>query len=153
MKTIKIIDLLNKSANGEKMPKRIIFQGYEYEYEDYRNDYAVVNNGINKELKSSYLFYGIFQKNDSYLNHTVQIIEEILDTKEKEYLSNVIRPFRNRIEYIKKNTLLGGKKETIVINYTDIFHPNEIYFPSFEKGTMYKNMKPNKEYSFEELGI
>lgn len=118
-------------------------------------------NHIDENLKHCY-------KQNDYRNERYDIVkitrptaytkiydrkEDILDEKEKEYLSNVIRPFRNRIEYIKKNTLLGGKKETIVINYTDIFHTNEIYFPSFEKGTMYKNMKPNKEYSFEELGI
>lgn len=153
MKTIKIIDLLNKSANGEKMPNEIIFQGYEYEYEAGRYDYLIKNGKRNKELDTFFLFCGIFRKNDSYLNHTVQIIEEILDEKEKEYLSNVIKPFRNRIEYIKKDALFGGKKETIIINYEDNCFPNEIFFPSFEKGTMYKNMESNKEYTLTELGL
>ena len=32
MKTIKIIDLLNKIANGEEVPKRIVIRGSEFEY-------------------------------------------------------------------------------------------------------------------------
>ncbi len=79
--------------------------------------------------------------------------EDILDEKEKEYLSNVIRPFKNRIEYIKKDALLNGKKEVIIINYTDSCYPNKIYFPSFKKGTMYKNMEADKEYTLTELGL
>ena len=34
----------------------------------------------------------------------LQLKEEILDEKEKEYLRAVIRPFRNRVKWIKKNT-------------------------------------------------
>ena len=118
-------------------------------------------NHIDENLKHCY-------KQNDYRNERYDIVkitrptaytkiydrkEDILDAKEKEYLSNVIKPFRNRIEYIKKNALLGGKKETIIINYIDICYPNEIYFPSFEKGTMYKNMESNKEYTLTELGI
>lgn len=32
---------------------------------------------------------------------------KILDEEEKEYLSNVIKPFKNRINYIKKYTLVA----------------------------------------------
>ena len=118
-------------------------------------------NHIDENLKHCY-------KQNDYRNERYDIVkitrptaytkiydrkEDILDAKEKEYLSNVIKPFRNRIEYIKKNALLGEKKETIIINYIDICYPNEIYFPSFEKGTMYKNMESNKEYTLTELGI
>lgn len=118
-------------------------------------------NHIDENLKHCY-------KQNDYRNERYDIVkitrptaytkiydrkEDILDAKEKEYLSNVIKPFRNRIEYIKKNALLGEKKETIIINYIDICYPNEIYFPSFEKGTMYKNMESNKEYTLTELGL
>lgn len=74
--------------------------------------------------------------------------EEILDDAEKEYLSAVIKPFRNRVEYIKKNYY-------VEYEYISIYIKNEcnMCFPNFKKGTMYKRMKINKEYSLKELGL
>lgn len=75
---------------------------------------------------------------------------EILDTKEKEYLSAVIRPFKKEIKYIRKNILrLVGEYAYIEINLGG----EAIVFPNFKKGTMYKNMKPNKKYTLKELGL
>lgn len=74
-------------------------------------------------------------------------VEEILDDKEKEYLSSVIKPYRNKVIYIKK--LYCNTHEYIRIELEDDFAS----LPMFEKGTMYKNMKVNKEYSLEELGL
>ena len=72
---------------------------------------------------------------------------DILDDKEKEYLRGVIKPFRNKVICIKK--LYCNTHEYIRIelegDYTSL--------PMFEKGTMYKNMKVNKEYTLKELGL
>lgn len=73
--------------------------------------------------------------------------EPILDEKEKEYLSSVIKPFRNEVTYIVKDG--NSTKEYIVINLKD----ESIYLPYFKKDTMYKNMEANKEYTLEKLGI
>lgn len=83
--------------------------------------------------------------------------EDILDEKEKEYLSAVIKPFRDRVTYIKKvDTYFGcnknceyifGKlsnKDTVI----DVFT-----LPWFPKGSMYKGMELGKEYTLEELGL
>ncbi len=149
-KEIRIISLLNKSANRESLPNKIKYKGRIYFlYRAYGSYFVEGHPGEDN-------FRFLHNRNVQHyavLNNYVEIIEDILDTKEKEYLSNVIRPFRDRVEYIKKNTLLNGKKEAIIINYTDNCYPNEIYFPSFEKGTMYKNMELNKEYTPDELGI
>lgn len=61
---MKIIDLLNKKANGEEMPKKIKYKNDIYEYEDY--DYFSVNRG--------YFFdkYNV----SGMLNEEVEIIEE-----------------------------------------------------------------------------
>lgn len=74
--------------------------------------------------------------------------EEILDDTEKEYLRTVIKPFRDDVEYIKKNY-------HIEYEYISIYIKNDcnICFPNFKKGTMYKNMEIDKEYSLEELGL
>ena len=78
----------------------------------------------------------------------IKIKEDILDEKEKEYLSNVIRPFRNKVKYIQKD--YGCKTEYISIELKSNEYVN---LPYFEEDTMYKNMELNKEYTLEELGI
>ena len=78
--------------------------------------------------------------------------EEILDETEKRYLKNVIRPWQNIVDYIEKHRCLEstGLKEYIVIFTVE---NDEIIFPEFEINTMYRNMKVNKQYSLEELGL
>ncbi len=76
--------------------------------------------------------------------------EPILDDAEKEYLKNVIKPFRNYSVSICKESALDDR-ECIGIN----FGKNQWYIelPPFKKDTMYKNMKIGKEYTLEELGL
>lgn len=87
--------------------------------------------------------------NDGFLANTIILdkVEEILDDKEKEYLKKVIEPFRNRIKWITKQCISRGEYIRIELedDYTSL--------PMFEKGTMYKNMEVNKEYTLEELGL
>ena len=73
----------------------------------------------------------------------------ILDEEEKEYLSCVIRPFRNKILSIHKFKW-GSEKEYISIVLKD---EDFIEFPAFKKGTMYKGMELDREYSLSELGL
>ena len=73
--------------------------------------------------------------------------EEILDETEKRYLANIIRPFRSKVETIKK---VAGNKEYISIELKD---EASINFPYFKKGTMYKGMKEDKKYILKELGF
>lgn len=87
----------------------------------------------------------------------------ILDDVEKKYLSNVIKPFRNKILYIAKSETVKTYDnpnpkiyECIYIMYKDSTKKRNPYymgFPHFEKGTMYKSMKNNKKYTLEELGL
>ena len=74
--------------------------------------------------------------------------EEILNKEEKEYLSAVIKPFRDDVEYIKKNDFIKYEYISICVE-----KDNTIIFPNFKKGTMYKGMEINKEYSLKELGL
>ena len=82
--------------------------------------------------------------------------KEILDKEEKEYLSAVIKPFRNRVESIQKKYYSG--KEYIKINIKSKTQNNsslidDILLPYFKQGTMYKGMKLQKEYTLKELGL
>lgn len=73
----------------------------------------------------------------------------ILDEKEKEYLSAVIKPFRNDVASIKKLSC-NDKKEYLKIDFKDIDYIN---FRNFKKGTMYKGMEIGIDYTLEELGL
>lgn len=85
----------------------------------------------------------------------VKIKNPILDDIEKEYLSAVIKPFRNRIKYIEKKSLKDESYEYVAICYYENITDDMcmLYFPMFEKGTMYKRMKADKKYIIEELGL
>ena len=72
----------------------------------------------------------------------------ILDDEEKEYLKNVIKTFRNRVNYISKETTCTCS-HYIYIDLVDDY----ILLPIFSNKTMYKGMKANKEYTLKELGL
>lgn len=72
--------------------------------------------------------------------------KEILDEEEKEYLSAVIRPFKDRIEFIAKRRMFD---DYICIGLND----EAISLPYFKKGTMYKGMEADKKYTLKELGL
>ena len=74
-------------------------------------------------------------------------IEPILDDAEKRYLSAVIRPFRNKVEYIEKVDVACEEYIHIQLN------KDWAFLPHFRTGTMYKGMKPNHGYTLEELGL
>ena len=96
---------------------------------------------------------------DKFLNQETEIEIDILDKVEKEYLQNVIKPFKNNIQYIIKQTGQDHSDYeyiTIFINSitnTDWLDQEYIVFPYFKKGTMYKNMEIGKKYTLEELGL
>ena len=85
-------------------------------------------------------------------------VKSILDDKEKEYLSAVIRPFKDRVLSFSKLFQCAHefKCELIKIKVqggVDTHIIETIYLPYFEKETMYKNMILNKEYTLKELDL
>ncbi len=95
---------------------------------------------------------------DKFLNQELEINTlDILDEKEKQYLRNVIKPFRNRVKYISKQKTYEYEYISIC-NRTpaDIAYCGKVSYillPYFERGTMYNNMEVGKEYTLEELGL
>lgn len=73
--------------------------------------------------------------------------EHILDEAEKEYLKAVIKPFRDKVTGILKG---DNGSEFIRIS---VENDGAFRLPYFKKGSMYKNMKTNKKYKLEELGL
>lgn len=75
---------------------------------------------------------------------------EILDEAEKRYLRGVIRPFRDKVDYIVKQKSGAINKEYILIHFPNNLN---ISFPYFKPNTMYKGMALDKAYTLEELGL
>lgn len=81
---------------------------------------------------------------------TVYEKTEILDKKEKRYLRNVIRPFRDRVRSIVKHESIDyAGKSYIGIDLKDYYW----VLPDFKSDEMYKNMKERKPYTLKELGL
>ena len=132
---------------------------------------GVTVKGIYNSIKNSYNKYRLTEKSIEYydglnqqwnicpyriidlLNGDDEIIKKpILDDIERKYLSNVIKPFRDKVTSVIKYE--SGIYEYIVIRYRSIEeHIGTVHFPPFKKGTMYKGMEVDKEYNLEDLRL
>ena len=81
----------------------------------------------------------------------VKIPKQILDEKEKEYLSAVIKPFRDSVVAIIKSQY-DDYYEFIQIEVNQE-RRELINLPNFKKDIMYKGMEIDKGYTLEELGL
>lgn len=103
----------------------------------------------------------------SWINHKEMFSNKILDTEveietpdilneaEKRYLRAVIRPFRNKVIYIRKYFYSLSDAYAIEIymkSVEGIFNTEYLRLPLF-KNEMYKGMEKNKSYSLEELDL
>ena len=82
-------------------------------------------------------------------------VEPILDEVEKRYLSAVIKPFRDKVQGIKKfnGIYVSHCFDEILVYYESFGRDLWFSLPPFEKGTMYKGMVAGKVYSLKELGL
>ena len=74
--------------------------------------------------------------------------EYILDKEERRYLRNIIRPFKEKVLSICKESRINY--EFIRINLVENEH---IDLPFFEYDEYYKNMKVNKNYTLQDLKL
>lgn len=75
--------------------------------------------------------------------------KEILDEAEKEYLHAVIKPFKEKVTGIAIREFSDDK----CYLYIDIIGDDGFGLPNFKRGTMYKNMEIDRNYTLEELGL
>ena len=76
----------------------------------------------------------------------------ILDIGEREYLTNIIRPFKQKVLWVCKQK--SGSRPShcfLVIGLKNAI--SDIWLPPFKANSMYKNMKLDKHYTLEELGL
>lgn len=105
----------------------------------------------NNLLKRDYLNYLAPEFLDDI---KVKSIKSILDDKEKEYLSAVIRPFKDRVITITKVEACCDPYIRIrVKSFNKEKGIDCAYLPDFKSDTMYKGMESNKEYTLKELDL
>ena len=122
------------------------FVGY-YRFTDEGLEYwSSKENKWHKSCNFADLLTGVVQ--------IVKITKSNLDEKEKDYLSAVIKPFRDDVISIKKYNNGYSNYSCIVIEVKPLGIPKEfIDLPSFRSGTMYNGLETNREYILEELDL
>lgn len=123
----------------ENNPKK---DGWDKKWVFYPNDIVKkVSGTFFKKLPND--FTGTIDVVNGYIHKP-----QILDEEEKRYLEGVIRPFRDKVEYIIKNASYSNQC------YIGIRLEHEgIILPYFKENIMYIGMETNKRYSLKELGL
>lgn len=108
-------------------------------------------------------YYVSFKNNDSlyyyfFTVHDLEEVKDILDKEEKEYLSNIIKPFRDRVNLIRKSDSkladdIYYKVIEISIKSLIPYWENEVIVLPVFKSNLYSDMEIGKEYTLEELGL
>ena len=81
----------------------------------------------------------------------IKLPKSILTKQERNYLSSVVKPFREKILHISK--LTGKNGEYICIDIRFDREEDSILLTKFATGTLYKGMEIGKEYSVKDLGL
>lgn len=79
--------------------------------------------------------------------------EPVLNSVEREYLSAVIKPYKNKVTFIAKSKDTYEAKYFISIVVNGNYGREAIHLPWFKENTMYKNMEIGKHYTLKELGL
>lgn len=122
-----------------------------FKIDGFRNSlFKITNNGF---ISSDGWRDGVL---DGLLTGRLEIEQLILSDGEKDYLKNVLKPFKDRIGCIEK--LKSGDPNYEYIGFKVISEDHGCptswcYLPYFREGSMYKNMELDKCYSLDELGL
>ena len=126
--------------------------------DDEKTRYVLMEDGLFKKVcDRTYIQYDI----DNLITgewEAIKLPKPILTEKEKEYLSAVIRPFRDRIIYIMKYCMEVENNQDEYIEICVKYYAGKgcvdiVTLPSFESRVMYKGMGEYKKYTLEELGL
>lgn len=139
---------------GVKLGQKFKVEGLETPFYFCETEGKKMTLYMGESIVDQFTFFGLLTGN------IIPIEEPILTDKEKKYLENVCKPFKNknRIDYIEKRIIFNepnNKRECIIINLInkDFRNGENFPLPLFEQGTMYKGMKNNQKYTLKELGL
>lgn len=128
----------------------------EFRIEGYTTKYKLTENGLKRWLDDCQQWCISLRLGELLTGEMriTKISKPILDDVEKEYLSAVIKPFRDRTISIRKYRYNQDEYIGLYVKYyAETDDCEMITLPLFKKGTMYKGMELKKEYTLEELGI
>ena len=119
------------------------------------SDYRFTEKGLMRYHKIyeewEYAIYDTFLHLLDGKYEVVKLPKSILAKEERNYLSKVIKPFREKILHISKLSSKDGESICIDIRYD--WEEDSIMLPKFATGTLYKGMEIGKEYSVKDLGL
>lgn len=163
MKKITFREFLNLIHEG-KQPNRLACYNVEWEWDSvdeeyYYRNYKNFNRVYTEDTTLEEVVSDIYTAKQLAEEEIIHLYDEILEDKEKEYISNIIKPFKKYVISIKKVPI--DNQERIIIRYHDYLNTDEdihgssfgMGLPTFKQGTMYKGMECYKEYTVEELGL
>lgn len=79
---------------------------------------------------------------------------QILNDAERQYIKSILKPFRDKVEFVIKNGSHMQSDATYSDEYLYIkLYDGEFVFPDFEAGKMYVGMELGKKYKLDELEI
>lgn len=119
-KTMTIIELLNKIANGEEVPEKIKYDTKEMLYDHNKQDYLGYYSNNNGEWLFQYLFDRC-KNTEHFINDFVEIIEdndklEKIKWNEKESRAGILRTDQE-IEVLAKRTETLKKKIAELVDH------------------------------------
>ena len=143
MKTFKNLMTFGEALTALKQGQKIV----NYEWTTINTAYYYLKDNHIYDEKNKIIYCLPVQ---DILSDNWGVVCNILDKEEKEYLSAVIKPFK--IKCITKSETTSDLFEFITI-CLDNEEDELITLPYFKKGTMYKNMETDKNYTIEELEL
>ena len=143
----------NKMAEVAKLLGVELNEEFGIENSNYR--YKFTNYGLRKRYLTVEEWATSCMLEDLLLGRVeiVKAVKPILDDVERRYLSNIIKPFRKQVISISKRSINYGEFINIMIDEGELVNPRSICLPYFIPGKMYKNMKVNREYTLDQLGL
>ena len=106
---MKVIDLLNKIANGEEVPEKINYNGILYTY----------NEGIDYTSQNGYLIGGSVCISPEDLNDKVKIIEEHNIPDKIKMRVDSVGDINNKIENLNLNQMIIEDKINEILDYLE----------------------------------
>ena len=128
----------------------------EFRIEGFYNKYKFTNYGLMNWSTNSQQWFRSSNLNALIRGELtiIKLPKPILDEKEKEYLSNVIKPFRDSVVAIVKRGDYGCDNYSCIrIIVEQNGNLEWISLPIFKTETMYNGMEIDRDYILEELGL
>lgn len=109
------------------------------------------SNETVKPLMVNHVFQSIKWEDDNPVLIRSIYDNSVLDDVEKQYLENMLRPFRKRVSHITKIQATDKNKQQIVIHYDK--EQGYYCMPPFDADLMYCGMELRKFYTLNDLGL